>query len=47
MKKIIIPIFMLLPLMTAQAQTVLTEEQQLEQAQKQLEAAKKDRKSVV
>lgn len=32
---------MLLPLMTAQAQTVLTEEQQLEQAQKQLEAAKK------
>ena len=35
MKKIIIPIFMLLPLMTAQAQTVLTEEQQLEQAQKQ------------
>lgn len=41
MKKIIIPIFMLLPLMTAQAQTVLTEEQQqLEQAQKQLEAAK-------
>lgn len=41
MKKIIIPIFMLLPLMTAQAQTVLTEEQQLEQAQKQLEAAKK------
>ena len=41
MKKIIIPIFMFLPLMTAQAQTVLTEEQQLEQAQKQLEAAKK------
>jgi len=41
MKKIIIPIFMLLPVMTAQAQTVLTEEQQLEQAQKQLEAAKK------
>ena len=42
MKKNIIPIFMLLPLMTAQAQTVLTEEQQqLEQAQKQLEAAKK------
>ena len=41
MKKIIIHIFMLLPLMTAQAQTVLTEEQQLEQAQKQLEAAKK------
>jgi hypothetical protein len=41
MKKIIIPIFMLLPLMTTQAQTVLTEEQQLEQAQKQLEAAKK------
>lgn len=42
MKKIIIPIFMLLPLMTAQAQTVQTEEQQqLEQAQKQLEAAKK------
>ncbi len=41
MKKIIIPIMMLLPLMTAQAQTVLTEEQQLEQAQKQLEAAKK------
>lgn len=41
MKKIIISIFMLLPLMTAQAQTVLTEEQQLEQAQKQLEAAKK------
>lgn len=41
-EKIIIPIFMLLPLMTAQAQTVLTEEQQqLEQAQKQLEAAKK------
>lgn len=32
---------MLLPLMTTQAQTVLTEEQQLEQAQKQLEAAKK------
>lgn len=32
---------MLLPLMNAQAQTVLTEEQQLEQAQKQLEAAKK------
>ena len=32
---------MLLTLMTAQAQTVLTEEQQLEQAQKQLEAAKK------
>lgn len=42
MKKIIIPIFMLLPLMTTQAQTVQTEEQQqLEQAQKQLEAAKK------
>ena len=41
MKKFIIPIFMLLPLMTAEAQTVLTEEQQLEQAQKQLEAAKK------
>lgn len=41
-EKIIIPIFMLLPLMTAQAQTVQTEEQQqLEQAQKQLEAAKK------
>ena len=41
MKRFIIPIFMLLPLMTAEAQTVLTEEQQLEQAQKQLEAAKK------
>lgn len=40
MKKIIIPILLLLPMM-AQAQTVLTEEQQLEQAQKQLEAAKK------
>lgn len=40
MKKILIPILLLLPLMT-QAQTVLTEEQQLEQAQKQLEAAKK------
>ena len=40
MKKFIIPIMLLLPMMT-QAQTVLTEEQQLEQAQKQLEAAKK------
>lgn len=40
MKKYIIPIMMLLPL-TMQAQTVLTEQQQLEQAQKQLEAAKK------
>ncbi len=41
MKKFIIPIFMLLPIMSAQAQTVLTEQQQLEQAQKQLEEAKK------
>ena len=40
MKKFIIPIMMLLPL-TLQAQTVLTEQQQLEEAQKQLEAAKK------
>ena len=40
MKKIIIPIMLLLPLMT-QAQTVLTEQQQLEQAQKQLESAQK------
>lgn len=40
MKKFIIPIMMLLPL-TMQAQTVLTEQQQLEEAQKQLEAAKK------
>ncbi len=38
MKKFIISIMLLLPLMT-QAQTMLTEEQQLEQAQKQLEAA--------
>lgn len=41
MKKFIIPIMMLLPLTTLQAQTVLTEQQQLEQAQKQLEQAKK------
>lgn len=41
MKKFIIPIMMLLPLATLQAQTVLTEQQQLEQAQKQLEQAKK------
>lgn len=41
MKRIIIPILMFLPVVTTQAQTVLTEEQQLEQAQKQLEAAKK------
>ena len=40
MKKFIIPIMMLLPL-TMQAQTVLTEQQQLEEAQKHLEAAKK------
>ena len=40
MKKLIIPIMMLLPL-AMQAQTVLTEQQQLEEAQKQLEAAKK------
>lgn len=40
MKKFIIPIMMLLPL-AMQAQTVLTEQQQLEEAQKQLEAAKK------
>ena len=39
MKKFIIPIMMLLPL-TMQAQTVLTEQQQLEEAQKQLEAAR-------
>jgi len=41
MKKFIIPIMMLLPLTTLQAQTVLTEQQQLEEAQKQLEQAKK------
>ena len=40
MKKFIIPIMILLPF-TLQAQTVLTEQQQLEEAQKQLEAAKK------
>lgn len=40
MKKFIIPIMLLLPMMT-QAQSVLTEQQQLEQAQKQLEAAQK------
>lgn len=40
MKKFIIPIMLLLPLMS-QAQNVLTEQQQLEQAQKQLEAAQK------
>lgn len=40
MKKFIIPIMLLLPMMT-QAQNVLTEQQQLEQAQKQLEAAQK------
>lgn len=40
MKKLYITLMLLLPLM-AQAQTVLTEEQQLEQAQKQLEAAQK------
>lgn len=40
MKKLIIPILMLLPIM-AQAQSVLTPQQQLEQAQKQLEEAKK------
>ena len=40
MKKFIIPIMILLP-MLSQAQTVLTEQQQLEQAQKQLEAAQK------
>ncbi len=40
MKKLIIPILMLLPIM-AQAQNVLTPQQQLEQAQKQLEEAKK------
>ena len=40
MKKLIIPIMMLLPIMV-QAQSVLTPQQQLEQAQKQLEEAKK------
>lgn len=40
MKKIIIPILLLLPMMS-QAQNTLTEQQQLEQAQKQMEAAQK------
>ncbi len=40
MKRLFIPIFMLLPL-TMQAQTVLTPQEELEQAQKQLEAAQK------
>jgi len=40
MKKFIIPIMILLP-MLSKAQNVLTEQQQLEQAQKQLEAAQK------
>lgn len=40
MKKLLIPILMLLPIMT-QAQSTLTPQQQLEQAQKQLEEAKK------
>lgn len=41
MKKILIPILMLLPLATLQAQSVLTPQQQLEEAQKKLEEAKK------
>lgn len=40
MKKLLIPIFMIFPLVM-QAQTVLTPQQELEQAQKQLEAAQK------
>ncbi len=41
MKKILIPILMLLPLATLHAQSVLTPQQQLEEAQKKLEEAKK------
>ena len=41
MKKIFIAIFMFLPLMSIQAQNVLTPQQQLEEAQKKLEEAKK------
>ena len=41
MKKLIISIFLFLPLMSVQAQSVLTPQQQLEEAQKKLEEAKK------
>ena len=41
MKKIFISILMLIPVLTMQAQNVLTPEQQLEKAQKELEEAKK------
>lgn len=41
MKKIIISILLFLPLMSVQAQSVLTPQQQLEEAQKKLEEAKK------
>ena len=41
MKKIIISILLFLPLMSIQAQSVLTPQQQLEEAQKKLEEAKK------
>lgn len=41
MKKIFIAIFLFLPLMSMQAQSVLTPQQQLEEAQRKLEEAKK------
>ncbi len=41
MKKLIISILLFLPLMSVQAQSVLTPQQQLEEAQKKLEEAKK------
>ena len=41
MKKLIISILLFLPLMSIQAQSVLTPQQQLEEAQKKLEEAKK------
>ena len=41
MKKLIISIFLFLPLMSVHAQSVLTPQQQLEEAQKKLEEAKK------
>ena len=41
MKKLFISIFLFLPLMSVQAQSVLTPQQQLEEAQKKLEEAKK------
>ena len=42
MKKLIISILLFLPLMSVQAQSVLTPQQQLEEAQKKLEEAKKE-----